>query len=75
MVTPTSHHPGGVNILFVDGSVHFIAENINAGNPTLTVQDSATPPAGNPQNYTGPSMYGVWGALGSSAGHEAVSIP
>ncbi len=26
---PTSYHPGGVNVLFLDGSVHFIKETID----------------------------------------------
>jgi prepilin-type N-terminal cleavage/methylation domain-containing protein/prepilin-type processing-associated H-X9-DG protein len=30
-VTPTSNHPGGVNIAFCDGSVHFIKDSISVG--------------------------------------------
>jgi prepilin-type N-terminal cleavage/methylation domain-containing protein/prepilin-type processing-associated H-X9-DG protein len=56
----TSLHPGGVNVLFVDGSVKFVTDNIDTGNI------SAAYPS------TGPSPYGVWGALGSRAGAEAV---
>jgi prepilin-type N-terminal cleavage/methylation domain-containing protein/prepilin-type processing-associated H-X9-DG protein len=28
-ITPTSDHPGGVNVAFLDGSVHFIKDSIN----------------------------------------------
>jgi prepilin-type N-terminal cleavage/methylation domain-containing protein/prepilin-type processing-associated H-X9-DG protein len=58
--TATSLHPGGVNVLFCDGSVKFVTDSIDTGNL------SATYPT------TGPSPYGVWGALGSRAGGEAV---
>ncbi len=58
-VTAQSFHPGGVNVLFGDGSVRFIQETIFAGNLSATAVTS------------GPSPYGVWGALGTRAGGEA----
>lgn len=58
-----SYHTGGVNAVMVDGSVHFITENIDTGNLSLPVPT------------TGPSPYGVWGALGSSNGGETASLP
>ena len=33
MLSPSSYHPGGVVGLLVDGSVRFIAETVNSGNP------------------------------------------
>ena len=75
IVTASSYHPGGVNVLMVDGAVTFIAETIDAGDPTRTVQDMPQWGGGNPQDYAGPSPYGVWGALGSAFGGESVQLP
>ncbi len=70
LITPSSYHPGGVNVCMCDGSVRFVNENINAGNPTAVVQNSSTFGGGAPQQYMGPSVYGVWGAMGSSRSGE-----
>jgi prepilin-type processing-associated H-X9-DG protein len=75
IVTASSYHPGGVNVLMVDGSVSFVGETIDAGDPTRRVQDMPQWAGGNPQDYGGPSPYGVWGALGSAFGGEAAQLP
>ena len=62
--TASSEHSGGVNTAYFDGSVKFISETINCG--TYTVQ--------HPLPNTGPSIYGIWGALGSINGGETVSL-
>ena len=62
--TPSSAHAGCVNCLFADGSVHSISEVIDTGNL------SASPPT----SLTGKSPYGVWGAMGTKAGDEVVSM-
>ena len=56
--TPSSKHLTGVNGLMADGSVRFISDNIDTGDLSL------------PERRSGPSPYGVWGALGSKAGTE-----
>jgi prepilin-type N-terminal cleavage/methylation domain-containing protein/prepilin-type processing-associated H-X9-DG protein len=61
IMSPSSNHPGGVMALFADGSTHFISETINTGNLGLSTVSS------------GLSPYGVWGALGSKDGGEAMS--
>ncbi|GAB6167275.1 DUF1559 domain-containing protein [Thermostilla marina] len=63
VIPPASRHPGGVNALMADGSVHFIRETIDTGNLAA------------PQPSYGQSPYGVWGALGSKDGGEVVQIP
>lgn len=62
MFTVNSYHPGGVNVLRMDGSVSLITETINCGNLT----------AGSPRG--GFSPYGVWGAMGTISGGESVAL-
>jgi prepilin-type N-terminal cleavage/methylation domain-containing protein/prepilin-type processing-associated H-X9-DG protein len=61
VLSAASYHPGGVMGVFCDGSVRFLNDNINTGNLALA------PVA------TGPSPYGIWGAMGSTSGGESIS--
>ena len=58
VLSPSSEHTGGVNAVMADGSVRFISENISTGTLSL------------PAVSSGPSPYGVWGALGTRDGGE-----
>jgi prepilin-type N-terminal cleavage/methylation domain-containing protein/prepilin-type processing-associated H-X9-DG protein len=53
----SSLHPGGVQAAMADGSVRFINETIDCGNYGVAPNRN----------------YGVWGALGTIAGGEAIS--
>ena len=61
LVSASSYHTGGVNVALIDGSGQFISETISSGDNTKRPQSS--------------SPYGVWGAMGTIAGGESVSIP
>ena len=59
-VTAGSYHPGGIQVVMVDGSVKFLSETINAGTSSAANVTS------------GKSPYGTWGALGTRSGGEVV---
>jgi prepilin-type processing-associated H-X9-DG protein len=81
----SSNHQGGVNVAFLDGSVHFVSETINTKNfdvkmnfPSGTYDAPTIPIAAN----AGASVavgevfsYGVWAELGSICGGESAQIP
>jgi prepilin-type N-terminal cleavage/methylation domain-containing protein/prepilin-type processing-associated H-X9-DG protein len=66
VLPPASEHPGGVNGLMADGSVHFFSDTIDTGNTGTTAPAS---------NASGTSPFGVWGKLGSKGGGEPVQVP
>ncbi|PQO37707.1 DUF1559 domain-containing protein [Bremerella cremea] len=67
LLSPTSYHPGGVNVGMMDGSVRFVTETINTGNQGANYR--GYPDTGSP------SPYGVWGAMVTKSGSEAISAP
>jgi len=67
---PTSYHFGGVSCALFDGSVRFIPETVNWVSPGIGIPNQ--PDFG---NFSAPSEFGVWGALGTPDGGESVSAP
>jgi prepilin-type N-terminal cleavage/methylation domain-containing protein len=61
--TMSSYHSGGANTGRLDGSVHFLNENINFGLSNAV------------QVPSGPSPFGVLGALGTPSSGEVVNTP
>jgi len=60
---PASRHTNGVNVTMLDGSVQFISNTIDCRDMSALAVKS------------GPSPYGVWGALGSPNGGETSGLP
>lgn len=69
ILPPSSRHPGGCHVLLADGSVTFITNSIEAGDPSappVRWDSWAINPAGSP------SPFGLWGAMGTRASSELI---
>jgi type II secretory pathway pseudopilin PulG len=83
LISASSEHTGGVNAAVADGSVRFVSETVQTQNlnnstldTTLEVAVSGySPSKSDPQHYTGPSIYGIWGSFATRAGGESVAVP
>jgi prepilin-type processing-associated H-X9-DG protein len=59
LMAASSYHPGGsMNVLMADGAIRSVAQTIDCGDPSR------------PEVTSGPSPYGIWGALGTMRGQE-----
>jgi len=67
MNSASSYHSGGVNVSLGDGSVRFVTDSVNWSTGAMNDDVAAV--------TSGPSPFGVWGALGSINGGEAVALP
>ncbi|MDO5582291.1 MAG: DUF1559 domain-containing protein, partial [Planctomycetia bacterium] len=75
LMSASSYHTGGVNTVFADGSVHFISDTIDAGNPSQGhIINGVRKNFNNGTKIQGVSPYGIWGALGSCQGGESVAL-
>ena len=73
ITTASSYHSGGVNVCMGDGAVRFVSDTVNCGDQTNDLS-GVVRDASRPQDYGGRSVYGVWGAMGSSSGGETVAL-
>jgi prepilin-type N-terminal cleavage/methylation domain-containing protein/prepilin-type processing-associated H-X9-DG protein len=72
-VPASSYHSNGVTVAMCDGSTRFVSDTVDAGDPSVGQTNPAN--TGSPQSYSGQSIRGVWGAMGTMRGNESASLP
>ena len=73
MISASSNHSGGVNVVMLDGSVRFVSETVDCGNIT-TIMGGAANTDGADYAWAGKSERGVWGAMCTPGKGETVSL-
>ncbi|MDR0391301.1 MAG: DUF1559 domain-containing protein [Planctomycetaceae bacterium] len=73
LVSASSYHSGGVNCALADGGVRLIRETIDSGRITGLPLSADGAASLDWAKYTGESIYGVWGALGTSQAKDQAS--
>lgn len=63
-----SRHQGGCHIMMADGAVKFVTDSIQTDNQNLPTPTRRVPD----NNVGGPSLYGLWGNLGTRASKEVI---
>lgn len=63
LVPAGSYHTGGVNACIADGAVRFVTDSVDCGNLNTALMKTS-----------GPSDFGIWGAMGSIDGGEGKSL-
>lgn len=77
---PSSRHQGGVHVMLGDGAIKFVTDSIDAGDVDSGSANTIFNRPG-PGEFSvapalpgSPSRFGIWGALGTRAKSEVVSI-
>jgi prepilin-type processing-associated H-X9-DG protein len=73
VVNASSYHQGGVNAVMLDGSVQFVGDDIDAGDPNGS-PGAAAAGSTDRRSYRGQSVWGVWGALSTHDRGEVKSL-
>ena len=76
LMSASSHHLGGVNVSFLDGSARFITNSIETKNLHRSVTTQSIPgmPPAFPYDSDGPFSYGVWAELGAVNSNTSPSL-